>query len=380
MTVATSHALSPIEDIIADARNGRMFILVDDEDRENEGDLILPAQMVTPQAINFMACEGRGLICLAMTRSRVEALGLPPMSRENRSAHETAFTVSIEARDGVTTGISAADRARTVATAIDAAKSADALVTPGHVFPLVARDGGVLVRAGHTEAAVDIARLAGLNESGVICEIMNPDGSMARLHDLLGIAQRHDLKIGTIRDLIAYRLRHDHNLQRVGAAPFQSLFGGDWTAITFRNRTLDSEMLALVKGTIDPGRPTLVRMHVVDVFTDMLGVGGERHGLLQSAMAEIGREGAGVIVMITQQMPNMLTRLVNRKGDRSPAVSDLEALRDYGAGAQILFEIGVHDMVLLTNSPRTLVALQGFGLDVVGHRAMQSSPPRSWIQ
>jgi 3,4-dihydroxy 2-butanone 4-phosphate synthase/GTP cyclohydrolase II len=380
MMATTAHALSTIPEIIDDARNGRMFILVDDEDRENEGDLILPAQMVTPQAINFMASEGRGLICLAMTRARIEALGLPPMSARNGCAHGTAFTVSIEACDGVTTGISAADRARTIATAIDAARGREALVTPGHVFPLAARDGGVLVRAGHTEAAVDIARLAGLNESGVICEIMNPDGSMARLDDLIGFAQRHDLRIGTIRDLIAYRLRHDHNLERVSTAPFHSIFGGDWTAITFRNRTLGSEMLALVKGAIDPARPTLVRMHVVDVFTDMLGVAGDRHGLLQSAMAEIGREGAGVIVMITQQMPNMLTRFVSGKAGSSPAVSDLEALRDYGAGAQLLSELGVHDMILMTNSPRTLVALQGFGLDVVGHRAMQSTPPRTWLQ
>jgi 3,4-dihydroxy 2-butanone 4-phosphate synthase/GTP cyclohydrolase II len=377
---STVHALSPIGEIVEDARNGRMFILVDDEDRENEGDLVLPAQMVTPHAINFMASEGRGLICLAMTRARVEALGLPPMSLNNRSAHETAFTISIEAREGVSTGISAADRARTIATAIDSSKGSEALVTPGHVFPLVARDGGVLVRAGHTEAAVDIARLAGLNESGVICEIMNPDGSMARLDDLIGFAQRHDLRIGAIRDLIAYRLRHDHNLMRVGEAPFHSMFGGEWTAITFRNRTLGSEMLALVKGAIDPDKPTLVRMHVVDAFTDMLGVGGDRHGLLQSAMAEIGREGAGVIVMITQQLPNMLTRFVNRKAEASPAVSDLEGLRDYGAGAQLLSELGVRDMILMTNSPRTLVALQGFGLDVVGHRPLRSTPPRTWIQ
>ena len=210
--------------------------------------------------------------------------------------------------------------------------------------------------------------------------IMNPDGSMARLDDLIGFAQHHDLRIGTIRDLIAYRLRNDYNLQRIGEAPFGSIFGGDWTAITFRNRTLGSEMLALVKGIVDPARPTLVRMHVVDVFTDMLGVAGERHGLLQSAMAEIGREGAGVIVMITQQMPNMLTRFVSGKAGGSPAVSDLDALRDYGAGAQILAALGLHDMILLTNSPRTLVALQGFGLDVVGNRAMQSTPPRTWIQ
>ena len=376
----SNHALSSIEEIVDEARNGRMFILVDDEDRENEGDLVIPAQMATPEAINFMAREGRGLICLSMTRSRIEDLGLDLMSHDNRSAYETAFTVSIEAREGVTTGISAADRARTIAVATNAANGAEAIVTPGHVFPLVARDGGVLVRAGHTEAAVDISRLAGLNPSGVICEIMNEDGTMARMDDLVAFAQRHNLKIGTIRDLIAHRLRRDHNLRKVGEARFHSLFGGDWTAVTFRNKAVDSEMLALVKGHVDPDKPTLVRMHVVDVFTDMLGVAGERHGLLQSAMAEIAREGAGVIVMITQQMPNMLTRFIRRKSDESPAVSDLDALRDYGVGAQILSELGVHEMILLTNSPRTLVALQGFALDVVGHRAMTSTPPSTWIQ
>ena len=376
----SNHALSSIDEIVDEAKNGRMFILVDDEDRENEGDLVIPAQMATPEAINFMAREGRGLICLSMTRSRIEDLGLDLMSRDNRSAYETAFTVSIEARDGVTTGISAADRARTIAVATNAANGAEAIVTPGHVFPLVARDGGVLVRAGHTEAAVDISRLAGLNPSGVICEIMNEDGTMARMDDLVAFAQRHNLKIGTIRDLIAHRLRRDHNLRKVGEARFHSMFGGDWTAVTFRNKAVDSEMLALVKGHVDPDKPTLVRMHVVDVFTDMLGVAGERHGLLQSAMAEIAREGAGVIVMITQQMPNMLTRFIRRKSDESPAVSDLDALRDYGVGAQILSELGVHDMILLTNSPRTLVALQGFALDVVGHRAMTSTPPSTWIQ
>jgi 3,4-dihydroxy 2-butanone 4-phosphate synthase/GTP cyclohydrolase II len=369
-----------IEQAIEDLRNGKIIIVADDEDRENEGDLVIPAQMATPDAVNFMAREGRGLICLAMTRTRIEALGLDLMSRDNRSQYETAFTVSIEAREGVTTGISAADRARTIAAAIDASKGAEAVVTPGHVFPLMARDGGVLVRAGHTEAAVDIARLAGLNPAGVICEIMNQDGTMARMDDLLVFAQRHNLKIGTIRDLIAYRLRRDHNLRRIGEAPFRSIFGGDWTAVTFRNTAVGSEMLALVKGRVDPDRPTLVRMHVVDVFTDMLGVEGERHGLLQSAMAEIGRQGAGVIVMITQQMPNMLTRFVEGKSDASPAVSDLDALRDYGVGAQVLSDLGVHDMILLTNSRRTLVALKGFALNIVEHREMRSTPPRSWLQ
>jgi 3,4-dihydroxy 2-butanone 4-phosphate synthase/GTP cyclohydrolase II len=371
-------ALASIEEIVDEARNGRMFILVDDEDRENEGDLVIPAQMATPDAVNFMATHGRGLICLTITRQRADALGLAMMSYDNRSSHETAFTVSIEARDGVTTGISAGDRARTIAVAIDAAQDAAAIVSPGHVFPLVARDGGVLVRAGHTEAGVDISRLAGLNPSSVICEIMNEDGTMARLDDLVGFAAKHGLKIGAIRDLIAHRLRHDHNLERIADAPFRSIFGGDWTAVTFRNKALGSEMLALVKGSIDPAKPTLVRMHVVDVFTDMLGVEGDRHGLLQSAMAEIAREGTGVIVMITQQMPQMLTRFVEGKG-ASPARSDLEMLRDYGAGAQILAELGVHDMVLLTNSPRTLVALQGFALNVVGHRPMKATPPASWV-
>jgi 3,4-dihydroxy 2-butanone 4-phosphate synthase/GTP cyclohydrolase II len=373
-------AIATIDEIIDEARNGRMFILVDDEDRENEGDLVIPAQMATPEAVNFMAREGRGLICLSMTRARIAELGLDLMSRDNRSAYETAFTVSIEAREGVTTGISAADRARTIATAIDSSHGPDAIVSPGHVFPLIARDGGVLVRAGHTEAAVDISRLAGLNPSGVICEIMKDDGTMARMDDLVGFARRHGLKIGTIRDLIAYRLRRDHNLERVGEASFHSIFGGEWTAVTFRNKAYDSEMLALVKGHVDPDKPTLVRMHVVDVFTDMLGVEGERHGLLQSAMAEIAREGAGVIVMITQQMPNMLTRFVRGKSGESPARSDLEELRDYGVGAQILSALGVHDMVLLTNSPRTLVALQGFALDVVGHRPMRTTAPRTWIK
>jgi 3,4-dihydroxy 2-butanone 4-phosphate synthase / GTP cyclohydrolase II len=371
-------ALASIEEIIDEARNGRMFILVDDEDRENEGDLVIPAQMATPDAVNFMATHGRGLICLSITRQRADHLGLQPMSHDNRSSHETAFTVSIEAKDGVTTGISAGDRARTVSVAIDAARGPEHIVSPGHVFPLVARDGGVLVRAGHTEAAVDIARLAGLNPSGVICEIMNEDGTMARMGDLAGFAAQHGLKIGAIRDLIAHRLRHDHNLQRIAEAPFRSIFGGDWTAITFRNRALGSEMLALVTGQVEPNQPTLVRMHAVDVFTDMLGVEGDRHGLLQSAMVEIAREGAGIIVMITQQMPQMLTRFIRGRG-ASPAVSDLEMLRDYGAGAQILAELGVHDMILLTNSPRTLVALQGFALNVVGHRPMKATPPRTWV-
>ncbi|MGN7159176.1 3,4-dihydroxy-2-butanone-4-phosphate synthase [Sphingomonas sp. SAFR-052] len=358
--------LSSPEEIIDEARNGRMFILVDDEDRENEGDLVIPAQMATPDAVNFMARHGRGLICLAMTKSRVEQLGLDLMARNNGTRHETAFTVSIEAREGVTTGISAADRARTIAVAIDASKEASEIVTPGHVFPLVAREGGVLVRAGHTEAAVDVSRLAGLNPSGVICEIMNEDGTMARMDDLVGFSQLHGLKIGTIRDLIAYRRRHDHLVTKRAETVFESEWGGEWRAMTFWNKATGSEQVALVKGLIDPGKPTLVRMHALSPFADLFGEGGERGGLLRKSMRIIGEEGAGVVVVINRPRPDGLTLAIHaRSGAPMP---DMEELRDYGVGAMILNELGVEDMVLLTNTHHTLVGLDGYGLKIVGER------------
>ena len=361
--------LSSPEEIIDEAKNGRMFILVDDEDRENEGDLVIPAQMATPEKINFMARHGRGLICLAMSKRRVDELGLGLMSRHNGTRHETAFTVSIEARDGVTTGISAADRARTIAVAIDSSKGAEEIVTPGHVFPLVARDGGVLVRAGHTEAAVDVSRLAGLNPSGVICEIMNEDGTMSRLDDLVSFAQLHGLKIGTIRDLIAYRRRHDHNVEKIAEAKFTSRHGGEWTAITYRNKAIGAETLALVKGRIDPSKPTVVRMHPLNLFGDTFGELGERAGLLANAMEAIAREGSGVVVVLTRQGPDLLSRIVRQKGQGAPADGDdMNEVRDYGVGAQILAELGIHDMILLTNSHHTLVALDGYGLSIVGER------------
>ena len=291
-------ALVPIEEIIDEARNGRMFILVDDEDRENEGDLIIPAQMATPDAINFMATHGRGLICLALGKARVDQLGLEPMSRNNGTRHETAFTVSIEAREGVTTGISAADRARTVAVAIDAGNLAEDLVSPGHVFPLVARDGGVLVRAGHTEAAVDISRLAGLNPSGVICEIMRDDGTMARMDDLVAFARLHDLKMGTIRDLIQYRRRNDHLVEKISETPFHSDYGGDWRFLTYRNKVDNSASFVLQKGHVVASEPTLARVHTVSLLDDMLGQPGPRKRALQRAMGEVGRAGAGVIVLL----------------------------------------------------------------------------------
>lgn len=358
--------LSSPEEIIDEARNGRMFILVDDEDRENEGDLVIPAQMATPDAVNFMARHGRGLICLAMTKSRVEQLGLDLMARNNGTRHETAFTVSIEAREGVTTGISAADRARTIAVAIDASKEASEIVTPGHVFPLVAREGGVLVRAGHTEAAVDVSRLAGLNPSGVICEIMNEDGTMARMDDLVGFSQLHGLKIGTIRDLIAYRRRHDHLVTKRAETVFESEWGGEWRAMTFWNKATGSEQVALVKGLIDPRKPTLVRMHALSPFADLFGEGGERGGLLRKSMRIIGEEGAGVVVVINRPRPDGLTLAIHARS--GAPVPDMEELRDYGVGAMILNELGVEDMVLLTNTHHTLVGLDGYGLKIVGER------------
>ena len=355
-------ALATPEEVINEARNGRMFILVDDEDRENEGDLVIPAQMATPDAINFMARYGRGLICLALTKERVNQLGLGLMSRNNGTRHETAFTVSIEARTGVTTGISAADRARTIAVAIDAAQGPDEIVTPGHVFPLVAREGGVLIRAGHTEAAVDVSRLAGLNPSGVICEIMNEDGTMARLDDLIAFAQLHNLKIGTIRDLIAYRRRHDHLVERVSERNLDSDYGGDWRAIVYRSKLDGVESLVLQKGKMFPDQPTLVRMHNISLFSDILGQPGKRKRLLQRSMEEIGRAGSGVIVLLRPSAPDApLSSMMQEQSE------DMD-LRAYGIGAQILADLGVHDMVLLTNTQHTLVALEGYGLSIVGER------------
>ena len=351
--------LVSIEEIIDEARNGRMFVLVDDEDRENEGDLVIPAQMATPDAVNFMAKHGRGLICLTMTKARTEQLGLELMSRANGTRHETAFTVSIEAREGVTTGISAGDRARTVAVAIDAAKSRDDIVTPGHVFPLIARDGGVLVRAGHTEASVDISRLAGLNPSGVICEIMNEDGTMARMDDLVPFARRHNLKMGTIRDLIEYRRKHDHLVERVAEVPFTSDYGGQWKLLTYRNKIDGSDSFVLQMGHVDPAQPTLARVHTVSILDDMLGQPGPKKRSLQRAMAEIGREGAGLIVLLIRPQES---------GEAGGGEARDMDLRAYGIGAQILADMGVHELILLTNSHRNVVAIEGYGLNIVGER------------
>ena len=353
-------AVSSIQEIIDDARNGRMFILVDHEDRENEGDLVIPAQMATPDAINFMATHGRGLICLSLTGTRVDQLGLPLMASQNSSRHETAFTVSIEARDGVSTGISAHDRALTVSVAIDGTKTAADIATPGHVFPLRARDGGVLVRAGHTEAAVDIARLAGLNPSGVICEIMKEDGSMARLPDLVAFAQRHGLKIGTISDLIAYRRRNDNLVRLRDEQVITSEFGGDWTLRIYTDETQGAEHIALVKGDITGDAPVLVRMHTLDPLLDVVGTGpAGRAAEFGAAMRLIAAEGCGVLVLL---------RDLHMKLAAGEEVSP-QTLRQYGLGAQILSSLGLSQIVLLTNSPKPkVVGLEAYGLEIVGTR------------
>ena len=348
-------AISSIEEIIEDARNGRMFILVDHEDRENEGDLVIPAQMATPDAINFMATHGRGLICLSLPGDRIDALGLTLMSPKNSSRHETAFTMSIEAREGVTTGISAHDRARTVSVAIDPGKGAADIATPGHIFPLRAREGGVLVRAGHTEAAVDISRLAGLNPSGGICEIMNEDGSMARLPDLVAFAQKHGLKIGTISDLIRYRRRHDNLIAERSQRAVNSLNGGDWMMRVFADETQGAEHIVLTKGDLTAKGPVLVRMHALDPLHDVLGIGREDAGSLPAAMAEIAKEGRGVVVLIRD-----LTNAVASPGEVGP-----HTLRQYGLGAQILSALGLSELVLLTNSaPVKVVGLDAYGLSI----------------
>ena len=364
-----SAAISPIEEIVEEARNGRMYILVDAEDRENEGDLIIPAQFATPAQVNFMAKHGRGLICLSLTRDRARLLELDMMARENRESMKTAFTVSIEAKEGVTTGISAHDRAHTIAVAIDPTKAADDIVSPGHVFPLVAKEGGVLVRAGHTEASVDISRLAGLYPAAVICEIMNYDGSMARLPELVTFAQLHGMKIGTIADLIAWRRRHDRFLERRIESDFESAWGGKFRAIVFRNTLDGAEHVALVKGRVQGDQPTLVRVHRVDFLSDMLGEAGKREGLVRRAMEKIAAsDEPGVIVFVRMGMGEEIARAFG--GHDIPTTDEpAHPLREYGVGAQILKDLGVRRMIHMSNTrPTVLPGLDGYGLTVEGWR------------
>jgi 3,4-dihydroxy 2-butanone 4-phosphate synthase/GTP cyclohydrolase II len=363
-----SDYISDIEEVIEDARGGRMFILTDAEDRENEGDLVIPAQMCTPQSVNFMAKHGRGLICLALTQERAGALNIPMMTPVNGTPNRTAFTVSIEAREGISTGISAHDRALTISVAIDPTKGPGDITSPGHVFPLVARHGGALVRAGHTEAAVDIARLAGLNPAGVICEIMNDDGSMARMPDLVPFAQHHGLKIGTIADLIAYRRKYDHFVKRTLETDFESYNGGAWKLCVYVNTLEYAEHIALVKGDVTTPEPVLVRMHAVNIFSDMLAGAHKAEDELGESMRIIGREGRGIVVLLRTTRPTFVTDVLSRtvadEGDR-------RRVKEYGVGAQILLDLGVKDMVLLTDTvEKKVVALDGYGLNIVGSRAI----------
>jgi 3,4-dihydroxy 2-butanone 4-phosphate synthase/GTP cyclohydrolase II len=361
-----SEFISPTEELLEEARRGRMFILVDDEDRENEGDLVIPAQFATPDAINFMARYARGLICLSMTRARVDQLGLPLMAQSNGTRHQTAFTVSIEARDGVTTGISAADRARTVAVAINSELGREHIVTPGHVFPLVAREGGTLVRAGHTEAAVDFARLAGLNPSGVICEIMNDDGTMARMPDLVAFAQHHGLKLGTIADLIAHRRRTEKLVRRVQEGEVEQAIGGTWRAIVYESTAAPGEHLALVKGDVSGDAPVLVRMHAASLFREI--VSGRGLGDLHAAMRVIDAAGRGVVVLLRDPRPDALSIRLKR----GPSHAIAPEIRDYGIGAQILDDLGVKRIIRLSNNPRPLIGLEGYGLQVLETRPIAS--------
>ena len=359
-------AISPVAEIIEEAREGRMFILIDEEDRENEGDLVIPAQFATPAQVNFMAKYGRGLICLALTPERAENLGLDPMTPRNQTRMGTAFTVSIEAREGVSTGISAHDRALTIATAIDPTKDRRDIVSPGHVFPLTARDGGTLVRAGHTEASVDISRAAGLNPSAVICEIMNDDGTMARLPELVAFAQFHNLKIGAIDELIAYRRVHERLVEKVVEGPFEVNNASGFRLVVFRNKIDGIEHAALVKGEIKTDKPTLVRVHRVDFAADVMGGYGARADRIDRAVAEIEKEGAGVVVLLRDLLPDVLSRRL--KGVPAGEQEDDDGLRVIGLGSQILRELGVGRMTVLANSPQKLIALDGYGLSIDGWR------------
>jgi 3,4-dihydroxy 2-butanone 4-phosphate synthase/GTP cyclohydrolase II len=367
MTAPGRNGLSKIDDVIADARAGKLFVLVDDEDRENEGDLCVIGNFATADAINFMAKYGRGLICLALTRQRTEQLGLSMMERRNESRHETAFTVSIEAREGVTTGISAADRAHTIKTAIDPQCGERDITTPGHIFPLVARDGGTLVRAGHTEAVVDIARACGIeNPSGVICEIMKDDGEMARLPDLVEFAAEHDLKIASIADLIAWRRRNESLVQRTVETAITTRVGGNWRVVIYVNTISKTEHIALIKGDISAGDPILVRMHALDLMADLLGEVSEKRAgdELQTAMATIAEAGRGVVVVLRETGASSLSATISQKLALTGDTGGNRELRDYGVGAQILTDLGIRKMIILSDTRPNVVSLYGYDLEI----------------
>ncbi len=361
----TQKFLATIPEIISDAKAGKMFILVDDENRENEGDLVIPAQMCDDKAVNFMAKFGRGLICLALLEKRTKELSLPLMSGNNLSRHGTAFTISVEAKEGITTGISALDRAKTIQTVINPKKGKNDLVSPGHIFPLQAQNGGVLVRAGHTEAAVDIAMLSGLNPSGVICEIMNEDGTMARMEDLKIFAQKHNLKIATIADLIEYRRHYDKLIERKEESEIDSKTAGKFKAIIYQSKINNVEHLALVKGEIKSDEPVLVRMHHLNIFSDVLDdKKNDRTGILQKAMKIIADKNCGIIVIIRQTNQSIIELIYQSSNKTKPE------LRNYGIGAQILLDLGVKNMTLLTNSEKSVIGLEGYGLKICSYQKL----------
>jgi len=380
--------ISKIEDAIEDIKNGRMIVLVDDEDRENEGDLCMAAEHVTADAINFMAKFGRGLICLTLSNDVADRLNIPLMVGNNQSRFGTAFTISIEARKGVTTGISAADRATTILTAVADGTTPDDIVSPGHVFPIRARDGGVLVRTGQTEGSVDLARLAGLKEAGVICEIMKDDGTMARMPDLEIFAEEHGLKIVTIADLIDFRMQHESLVRRVACASLPTLFGGDFKVIVYENDVNDSENIALVKGEIQPDDDVLVRVHSECLTGDVFG--SERCDCgdqLHAAMSMVEKEGKGVIVYMRQEgrgigLANKIKAYHLQEHGRDTVEANIELgfkpdLRDYGIGAQILVDLGVRKMRLMTNNPKKIVGLQGYGVEVTDRVPIEIEPTTS---
>ena len=353
--------LSPIEEILKDALNGKMYILVDDPGRENEGDLIISAQMVTPKVINFMAKYGRGLICLALTKQRINELELPLMNPSNEKNDLTAFTISIEAKEGVTTGISAADRAHTVSVAINHNRKKEDIVSPGHIFPLMAWDGGVLERAGHTEAAVDISKLAGLNPSGVICEIMNDDGTMARLPELIDFAKEHSLKIGTVSDLIKYRLKNNKIIKLISERNFESEMGKDFKLKVFQNTLSDEKHYALVKNLPTSDKPTYVRMHKLEITKDIFEEKNIFGDEISKSFKIIKEKGSGAIVLINSDMSPNIEKIFNRRDSKD---NKLE-LREYGVGAQILLELELNKIILLSNSNKKIIALEGFDLEIV---------------